>query len=555
MEAFRKERNLPLLPIIRRSQCIDLMFFGAAFVIVATPIVFSPFICAQTSAPSPRAGAGHATGSYVFTVNARLVVLDVVVTDKAGKPVDGLTTKDFQVFEDDQLQHIRSLDPPTSHTLPAASVAQGITAAFDPAQPVNFGHSPVDVLVFDQLNTHFADSSFARRCLHDYLASQPALLPQPTTLLTVYDNRFKLLQGFTRDRDALLRAVAAAPAEYPWKLEVNGKAEYGPLERLDQSLRALEEIAQSYSRIPGRKNLIWVGGGFPTINPTTIDGDDAQEVKDALQHVTNVLLDTHVTLYAVDPSSTAVGMTEITDSSQAQFHMTAGDALAGDFDPFGSSDDFNQLGPVTGGRVVRGRNDIGKQIVSSADLGAHYYTISYTPSSSSEVTAQYRKIRVSCLRPGLTATTRSGYYSGETQEEKASATAAYDLTTAAETALPLNGIRITIEPDVSPNAPPNTYIVHTSAVNLTWKTKEDGSSTASVYIMAVSLSAKNAMLDHTLHGMKASAKPGTNLADPVKMADFTFNVQPSARASILRFIVRDNATGRMGSADFPLRMR
>jgi VWFA-related protein len=530
------------------------MPFLAAILIAATPVVFATLICAQTSVPAPSARPSPAERPYVFTVNARLVVLDVVVTDKSGKPVDGLAAKDFQVFEDGTQQHIRSFDPPSAHTLPAASMAAGITAVFDPAQPASFGHSPVDVLVFDQLNTHFADSSFARRCLHDYLARQPALLPQPTTLLTVYDNRFKMLHGFTRDRDALLRAVAAAPVEYPWKLEVNGKAEYGPVERLDQSLRALEEIAQSYSRIPGRKNLIWVGGGFPTINPTTIDGDDAQEVKDALQHVTDILLDTHVTLYAVDPSSTAAGMTEITDSSQAQFLLTAGDALAGNFDPFGANDDFDRLGPVTGGRVVRGRNDIGEQVASSADLGAHYYTIAYTPSSSSEAAAQYRKIRVVPLRPGLTATTRNGYYSGETQAEKATASAAYDLTTAAEAALPLNGIRVSVEPERTPNAPPNSYIVHAGAANLTWKPKEDGSATASVYIMAVSLNAKNIMLGHTLHGMKASAKPGANLTDPVKTADFVFAVQPSPKASTLRFIVRDNATGRMGSADLQLKM-
>jgi VWFA-related protein len=530
----------------------------AAILGVAAPAAMVLLLClpasAQTKSQTPEARSAPAESPYVFTVNARLVVLDVAVTDKAGKPVDGLTAKDFQVLEDDKPQHIHAFDPPTSHALPAASVAAGIIAVFDPAQPASFGHSPVDVLVFDQLNTHFADSSFARRCLHDYLAGQPALLPQPTTLLTVYDNHFKLLQAFTRDRDALLRAVAAAPVQYPWKLEVNGKAEYGPIERLDQSLRALEEIAQSYSRIPGRKNLIWVGGGFPTINPTTIDGDDAQEVKDALQHVTDVLLDAHVTLYAVDPSSTAAGMTEITDSSQAEYLLNAGDALAGNFDPFGSNEDFDRLGPVTGGRVIRGRNDIGEQLAMSADLGAHYYTISYTPSSSSEAAAQYRKIRVVCLRPGLTVTTRTGYYSGETQAEKASATATYDLTTAAETILPLNGIRVTVEPDTAPNIPPNAYIVHASAANLTWKTREDGSLTASVYIMTVSLNAKNIMLGHTLHGMKASAKSGANLTDPLKTADFAFTAQPSPKASILRFIVRDNATGRMGSVDLSLKM-
>src|ERR1039457_5341462 len=178
------------------------------------------------------------------------------------------------------------------------------------------------------LNTHFADSSFARRSLHDYLARQPALLPQPTTLLSVGDNRFKQLQPFTRDRDALLRALAAAPTEYAWTLEVNGMADHGPIDRLDQSLRALEEIAQSDARIPGRKNLIWVGGGFPSLDPESIDGDDLQEVKDTLQHVTDVLLDTRVTLYAVDPTSLALGMTEITDASQMAFVLAAGASLA-----------------------------------------------------------------------------------------------------------------------------------------------------------------------------------------------------------------------------------
>lgn len=548
---------MPLLPAIRRLLYRAFIPLIAAVLFATVATVLVPPLGAQASvqppAQMPDTQPSSAAHSFVLTINARLVVLDVVITDKAGRPVDGLTAKDFQIFEDGKQQRLRSIDPPSAHLLPAASVTAGISAVFDPAQPASFGHSPVDILVFDQLNTHFADSSFARRCLRDYLAGQPALLAQPTTLLTVYDNHFKLLQAFTRDRDALLRAVAAAPAEYPWKLEVNGKAEYGPVERLDQSLRALEEIAQSYARIPGRKNLIWVGGGFPSINPTTIDGDDAQEVKDALKHVTDVLLDTHVTLYAVDPSSTAAGMTEITDSSQAEFLLNAGDALANNFDPFGANGDFNRLGPVTGGRIIRGKNDIGRQIASSAALGARYYTITYTPDSSSEAAAQYRKIRVVCLRPGLTATTRTGYYAGDAQEEKTSSAAAYDLTTAAETAIPLNGIRVTVEPATLSNASPNTYIVHAGAANLTWEPRDDGSATASVYIMAVSLNAKNTMLGHTLHGMTANAKTGVNLHDPAKMADFAVTALPLPRTTSLRFIVRDNATGRMGSVDLPLK--
>jgi VWFA-related protein len=481
-----------------------------------------------------------------LTVNARLVVIDVVVTDQAGQPIDGLTEKDFQVYEDGKLQRIRSIEPPSAHELPAPSL--GAKTIYDPARPANFGHSPVNILVLDEANTHFADSAFARRSLQEYLAAQPAVLAQPTTLLSIYDRHFKTLQAFTLDRDALLRALASAPTEYAWKLEVNGNTDSGPVDRLDQSLRALEEIAESDAPIPGRKNILWVGNGFPTIDPTTLDGDLAQEMKDTLQHVTDVLLDTRITLYAVDPTSSAVGMTEITDTTQMDFLEAAGGGIAGANETFGATEDFDRLGPATGGRVIRGRNDIASQIAASVDLGSQFYTLAYSPTSTAETASQYRKIRIVCLRPGLTATTRSGYYSGRTQQEKSRATAAYDLTTAAESDLPLNGLHVTVTPE-SAN---DSYTVRVALPNLTWTPKDDGSATASVYIMAVWLDADKRMIGHKIMGMLANAAPGADLRDAAKTADFAVTAKPAARASTLRFIVRDSATGRMGSFDLPL---
>jgi VWFA-related protein len=492
----------------------------------------------------------HAQGTQtpVITANARLVVLDTVVTDAHGKPVGTLTEKDFQVFEDGQQQRIRSVEPPSLHTLPAASAAAN--TVFDPAQPASFGQSPVNILVLDQLNTHFADSSFARRAVHDFLARQPALLAQPTSLLSVYDEHFKQLQGFTRDREALLRALAAAPTEYAWKLETNGKTEHGPLERLDQSLRALTEMAQSYARIPGRKNLIWVGGGFPSQDPDALAAPDLKEIKDTIHHITNVLLDTRITLYAVDPSSTAPGMTEITDATQMAFVSAVGDAgAAGAIDPFSTTEDFDRLGPVTGGRVIRARNDVAAQIAESVDLGANFYTISYTPSSASETSARFRHIQVVCLRPGLTAVARDGYYTGATSPKQLLADASYDLTTAAESAVPLNALHVAVTPATG------AYVVKVSVPDLTWKPNGEAGSSASVYVLAVLLNTKSKPLGHSLLGMTANARPDANLRDPAKTADFQFPFEPSPKAATLRFVVRDSATGRMGSFDLPLTPR
>jgi hypothetical protein len=60
------------------------------------------------------------------------------------------------------------------------------------------------------------------------------------------------------------------------------------------------------------------------------------------------------------------------------------------------------------------------------------------------------------------------------------------------------------------------------------------------------------MIGHKIMGMLANAAPGADLRDAAKTADFAVTAKPAARASTLRFIVRDSATGRMGSFDLPL---
>ncbi len=416
----------------------------------AAIIFFSLGTLAQE--PEPPQAPHTAT----LTVTARLVVLDVVATDKDGNPVTDLKRSDFTVFEDGKQQRIASFEPPSAHVLPPQMAASADpTAVFDAAKPAAFGLSPVTVLVLDQLNTQFSDSSFARQSLKDYLTQQPALLAQPTTLLTVYDNHFKLVKAYTRDRDALLRALAAEPTHKSWTLDTLGSSENGPITRLDQTLRALEQIAQSSASIPGRKNLIWVGGGFPTLDPTTIDGSELQEVKDTMQHVTNTLMDAHVTMYA-DRSQERRRRDDRNHRREPPRRLpeAMSDSSNGSLASINNGEDFDRLAPITGGRVIRGMNNVAHQIALSVDLGKSFYTIGYTPSSSSEATAKYRHIRVDCKRAGLRLRTRDGYFVEETRQEKAAATISYDLSNAAESTVPLNGLHVVVDRSTSVNAPP-----------------------------------------------------------------------------------------------------
>jgi len=502
---------------------------------------------------TPLHAQDDAPHAPTLTVNTRLVVLDLVVRDKNGKPVTDLTANDFRVFEDGVLQRTRSFEPPSAHALPAVIAASTDPATvYDPAQPANFGQSAVTVLVLDQLNTHFADSSFARRSLRDYLLKQPELLKQPTSLLTIYEHNFEQLHAFTRDRATLLKAIDAAPVHNAWTLETSNSADWGPLERLDQSLHDVEQIAQSYARIPGRKNLIWVGGGFPTVDPTSLESSDLQIVQDTIQHITDVLLSTRVTLYAIDPTSSAAGVVEITNADMADAATFMGEGLGVNAGSFDANADFDHLSLITGGRVVRGRNDVGAQIALAIDDGASFYTIGYSPTSDSTAAAKFRKIRVDCLRPGLTMVTRAGYYAEPVQHQKTLDTASYDLSTAAESKLQLNGLHVTAVPETSVAVSPSSFVIHVSAPSLDWTRQEDGSSIASVYVLGVSLNSKGKILDHIDHPMTATAKAGTNLRDDSRTADFQLTLPISPKAAHLRFVVRDSATGRMGSVDLPV---
>src|ERR1700723_1589177 len=78
----------------------------------------------------PPGGPPGSSGAVTFTTGAQLVVEAVVVTDKKGSPIEGLTAKDFTVTEDGLPQAIRIFDhqnlPRTPGAAPAATEPEHI---------------------------------------------------------------------------------------------------------------------------------------------------------------------------------------------------------------------------------------------------------------------------------------------------------------------------------------------------------------------------------------------------------------------------------------------
>src|SRR5258708_26784977 len=131
--------------------------------------------------------------------------------------------------------------------------------------PAKIGAEPLSIIVFDALDTKILDQAYARYEIKKFLSAHGPRLPEPTALMALEEKRLELLHDYTRDASALEDALHRHPAELPFRF-MTGEGPVGASERLGDALEALREIAAANSHFAGRKNVIWIGPGFPSLN-------------------------------------------------------------------------------------------------------------------------------------------------------------------------------------------------------------------------------------------------------------------------------------------------
>jgi VWFA-related protein len=153
---------------------------------------------------SGATGSSTAQGTATFRASSRLVLVDVVVTDKAGQAVKGLKATDFTILEDGKPQPIRAFESHVWQKTPAP--VQKIN--LPPIQYTNFtGQEPnsaVNVVLLDILNTPQHDQQYARKQMIEFLRELP---PGQKTALFVLGTKLRMIQGFTGDSDRLVQAA------------------------------------------------------------------------------------------------------------------------------------------------------------------------------------------------------------------------------------------------------------------------------------------------------------------------------------------------------------
>jgi len=495
--------------------------------------------------PTPQASS--------ITVTSRLVVLDVVVVDKRGKPVTNLDKSKFVVYEDKVLQTIKDFDPPSGHMMPTGTAAKMVVNSV--ADLPKIGPAPVNVLVFDELNTPFHDLGYARQQMEKYLMAQPEVLPVPTLFVAAGNTKMAVLHDYTQSRADLLESVKKHTADFDFTsmiAQLNG-GKIGKDDGMVETLGALSQIAESLRGVPGHKNVIWIGKGYNNAGDLNgLSQADHDRAMDVIKQVTDRMLAARVTLYNIDPEGpvrvSGATLESIDPAGTAEGMAPGSPTLTGA--NYGDNLGFDGFVSATGGRTISGRNDLDAQLAQVSLEGTEYYTLSYVPTSTSDAAREYRNIRVIVNDPNLIATSRHGYFSGDAPvsavsfapKAKQPADLRYDLMSAARTSLPYTGLHMELQKAKS------GFNILVDASDLKFVDQPDGTRIAEVTVVAVCFDRnKKISAQHTAELKEELG--ATDKITPRAKVGFAFPMIVPAFTDHVRFVMRDAATGTMGSAE------
>ncbi len=182
----------------------------------------------------------------IIKSETKVVVVDVVVTDKKGAYVHDLTAKDFHVLEDNKAQTIQS-----------ATLQSTSQSAADGARRTDYL-----VLVFDYSSMDSGDQIRARQAAAGFIDAN--LSSNRRMAVANLDAGLQIAQSFTDNAGRLKEAVGGSKAA-DISANSSNNALIGTSASADLGMRAkfqaLKRLASDLSAVPGRKTVVLLTAG------------------------------------------------------------------------------------------------------------------------------------------------------------------------------------------------------------------------------------------------------------------------------------------------------
>ncbi len=482
-------------------------------------------------------------GTHIV-VKSELVVLDTVVTDRKGNVITNLKRDDFRVYEDGVLQNIRNFDSPADRPpIPDSPVK-------DRNGNDDWGNSPLTMIVVDEMNTPFTEIAYAKQCVEHYLKEEPARLPQPTILLWLNDTGIHAVTSFTRNRDTILQALLKHPPNSASKL-----ARGAAVEQIASSFSALQQAALFSRGQPGKKDILWVGESFPSLNSLNMDYSDKELLSKALHSTIDLLLASRVSLYVIDPTlETSVALDDFgVPQSISTIEPLAAPKIT---DPFSNSFNINLFVQQTSGKYYRGMSDLEREISDSVQRGVSFYTLTYVPAPR-ESASDYHSITVRLSDPNLIAQTKEGYYANEIPEPTSTKQSAmqedndlrFDLYEATTTGMQYTGLGLHVQQcQRDKDNIHATCNISIDSGTLTFTSTNTGAEQTVILTVVSSLDAKGKILNHTSQQLTLGVPESETSLIHTGNIPLTLRTVVPPGSKRVRIVLRD-LSGRIGTAE------
>ena len=511
----------------------------------------------QQGAPVQTAPAIRAT--------TEIVLVNVVARDKKGNLARDLRQQDFTVLEDGQKQQVSSFDfenidelALAQQSMATANGTAGAAAAPDAVAAVQRTADARDrrliLLYFDfsAMDPEQIDRAVDAAKKYVNTKMQSADLIAIVSLTT----NMRLDLDFTDDKNKILALLSAynsssgqgfdsgATGSAEGAAETGGSftpddTDYNTFSA-DRKLLALQSLIQSVGKLPQKKSLIYFSNG---ISQSGLDNQSA------LRAATATAVKANVAIYPLDVRGLQAlpGGGEAQNASLHGQSAYTGASVLNDLNSNAASQEtLSTLAADTGGKAFFDSNDFSGVFSQVQKDTSAYYILGYT-SSNHLRDGRFRHIRVVVNRPDLKLDYRSGYYAGRDFEHSGHTDREQQL-----------------KDELASDLPATEVAVYAGTA---YFRRDD-----SHYFLAVSIvvpgsqipfvqekDRDNATLDIAGEVLESGKFPVGQLRDTVKLAvestrqvrrknvqyNTSFLLAPGSYH--LKFVVRENRTGRMGT--------
>jgi len=533
---------------------------GAVVALFALLTPAAPTISAQAAEANQVSNTPQ--GGFTLKANADLVLTNVVARDaKTGEVVKGLKQSDFKIYENGKEQTIDSFDfqsvdmatPLNEATVSGLAAGPTGTKAVVVAKPEELRNHRLIVMFFDLTSMQPEDLERAVDAAQDFLRSK--MQPADLVALVSLGDTLTVDQDFTADKTALINEVGIyngtesqgfAQGANANSNQVEDTTAYTPDEseyndlNTDRELFALRAISQSLSKINEKKSLLYFSGGISR---------DGIENEASLRAAINAAVRADLAIYSVDTRGLqAIG--PLGDASTGSLRGSSGyngGALLNNMNQnFATQEVMATLSSDTGGTAFFDSNDFAPAFAKVQADNSAYYAIGFHSTNTAR-DGKYRKLTVKIDKPGIKLEYRPGYYAPADFKHSGKQDREQELEDQLASDLPATDIAVYMDAlyfrlDENRFFMPVSLVVPGSQIPFV---KGGDKDKATLDIIGAVIDDNKRPVGRIRDTVKLNLDPSLQARQKNIQYTTSFNLPPGHYQ--LKFVVRENQTGRMGS--------